>query len=142
LETGCVGAGVPDSHYIFQGGISGFIEYKRTKAFSIKFQPEQVAWIDRYTRYGGRVWIAVRQMRVEGPRTTPQDNLFMITGDNIKTLSRQGLRGFITKRDMEILERPNQTIIWHNVDMTVMAKAWSGGPRFWNWEDIEKLLKS
>lgn len=142
IETGCVGGGVPDSCYMFYGNIGGWVEYKRTKAFAIKFQPEQVGWIDRYTRYGGRIWIAIRQMRDEGPRTTAQDNLFLVRGNNVKMLNREGLKGLISQDQMKVLEKPNQTIIWRNIDGSTMAQVWSGGPRFWKWEDIEKLLKT
>lgn len=138
IETGAVAGGVPDSYFMFPGGIGGFIEYKKTNAFAIKFQPEQISWIDRCVRYGGRVWIIIRQIRKAGPRTTAQDNLFVVSGEHIKLLRREGLRGIITKEELKILESPGQTIIWHNMK----SQVWSGGPRFWHWEDIEKLIKS
>ena len=60
IETGSTGRGIPDSHYIFPGGVSGWIEYKATKANAVAVRPEQIAWLERYRRNGGRAFVAVR----------------------------------------------------------------------------------
>lgn len=57
VETGMTESGVPDLHYAAPGGTSGWIECKRSP---VKMRPEQVAWLSRYARLGGRCFVAVR----------------------------------------------------------------------------------
>jgi hypothetical protein len=55
--------GVPDSFYCF-GGVSGWIEFKRTGTNRIKsLDDRQVLWHARLARKGGRSFFAVRRNR-------------------------------------------------------------------------------
>ena len=59
IETGAVSRGIPDTEYCFPGGVSGWIEFKRCRGNIVKYQPGQIAWIERRARLGGRVFVAV-----------------------------------------------------------------------------------
>ena len=83
VETGTTAAGVPDSEYCFPGGICGWVEHKRTEGWAVVINPQQVAWISRRIRYGGRCFIAVRRKRVE---------LWLVAGQDAQILSEGGLR--------------------------------------------------
>lgn len=87
IESGLTIQGIPDSHYIFPGGCAGWIEHKQTDGWQIKKTkswPFQVAWISRYTRMDGRVFIAIRRKN---------DELWLVTGALIRQLADEGLRG-------------------------------------------------
>jgi len=65
VETGLTQSGVPDAHYIFAGGINGWCEFKQTSANAVRIDPFQVSWLSRYSRLGGRCFVAVRQMKAD-----------------------------------------------------------------------------
>ena len=112
IETGGTGRGISDSNYLAAGGIEGWIEFKQTTAFAVGMRPEQVGWIDRRHRLGGRVWIAIRQVRKDG------DFLHLIPGCLVKELATEGLRS----------------------KSLTMLVSWTGGPSRWNWADIQAIL--
>jgi hypothetical protein len=85
IETGLVSPGTPDAEFCAPGGISGWIEFKQTSGWAIKFQPLQIPWIHRRARLGGRVFIAVRRKK---------DELFVIEGSRILELEEYGLKKF------------------------------------------------
>jgi Holliday junction resolvase len=60
IETGGTGRGIPDLNGCF-AGIEVWIELKRMVGRRVLMRPEQVAWIERRARAGGRVFIAVRK---------------------------------------------------------------------------------
>ena len=60
VETGLTGAGVPDAHYIFAGGASGWCEFKLARSSGVRLRPEQVAWLSRHARMGGRCFVITR----------------------------------------------------------------------------------
>ena len=80
-----VSPGTPDAEFCAPGGISGWVEFKQTSGWAVKFQPLQIPWIHRRARLGGRVFIAVRRKK---------DELYVIKGENILDLEEKGLRGF------------------------------------------------
>ena len=82
IETGEIISGVPDSEFISETGVSGWIEFKSTPSFSIKFRPAQPAWIHRRARYRGRVFIAVIRAKKE---------LWIVPGDYVLILKAKGL---------------------------------------------------
>lgn len=111
IETGGTARGIPDSNFLAPNGIEGWVEYKITKAFAVTMRPEQIGWIDRRNRLGGRIWIAVRQIRKDG------DFLHLVPGHQVKELATDGLR-FIG----------DECFIWE------------GGPPRWNWRSIQATL--
>lgn len=53
-------AGVPDAHFCHRG-VSGWVECKRARGWVSDVSPQQVAWIERQLRAGGRVFVATRR---------------------------------------------------------------------------------
>ena len=60
VETPLTGSGVPDSNYSYQG-VEGWIENKSARGNHVAIRREQVAWLERRARAGGRCFIGVRQ---------------------------------------------------------------------------------
>src|SRR5215213_7651185 len=63
IETGGTGRGVPDLNGCW-GGTEFWIENKHTAGWCVprdKMRAEQVGWLERRARAGGRVFLAVRQ---------------------------------------------------------------------------------
>jgi hypothetical protein len=110
--------GVPDSEYCFANGQSGWVEFKFTTGWKIKFQPFQPSWIDRRARLGGRVWIAVRR-RPSSKREAGRDELWLFPGSMALELDREG---------MKVVACP---------DIHLMG---SEGPGSWNWRRVKFLL--
>ena len=90
IESGLTSRGIPDSHYCLEGA-SGSFEYKKCAHWRVSMRPEQVGWIERQLRSGGRVFIAVkraddevwllhgraaRHIKVDGLRTLPKHSIF------------------------------------------------------------------
>lgn len=66
VETWSTGRGVPDLNYCCDGA-EGWIEMKRVNGWRCRIDPEQIAWMERRIRAGGRVFLAAR--RREPPQT-------------------------------------------------------------------------
>src|SRR5580765_135563 len=80
VETWSTGQGVPDCNFCGKG-IEGWIENKRTAAWKVDMLPEQVGWIERRLRAGGRVFIAVRRKHFGGiKKGKPEDELWLFNG--------------------------------------------------------------
>jgi hypothetical protein len=91
IETGGTGKGIPDSHFIMEG-TSGWIEFKQTEGIKVGLRPEQVAWISKYHRNGGNVWVGVRHKHEGGPRKGPPvDNFLLYRGSVVLDLARVGI---------------------------------------------------
>ena len=121
IETWSTGQGVPDAEFCAPGGVSGWIENKKTSANVLSHPPtpEQVAWLERRSRIGGRCFIAVRKQHGGGPRLgKPVDLLYIYRGDQARNL----LAGGITAARAD--------------------GCWEGGPRRWPWEEIARTLVS
>lgn len=119
IETWSTGQGVADTHYVFPGGVAGWIEFKVTDGWSVKISPEQIAWHERYARQGGRTFLAVRRQVRAGPRRNAADELWLYPGQLIRTVHQSGLV-------------PGTR---HAVGV------WPGGPAFWPWDAVEFSLR-
>lgn len=60
IEIAGLGRGIPDLNGCYQG-IEIWIELKQTAHWAFTMRPEQIGWIERRVRHGGRVFIAVRK---------------------------------------------------------------------------------
>lgn len=126
IETGGTGRGVPDTNYCIRSpgpgarGVEGWVEFKVTSTYSVgTMRPEQVGWIHKRARYGGRVFVAVRRQHEGGPRKGhPVDELWLIEGGGIMSLAQEGL----------VADR-----VW-----TLHVS--SGGPSAWNWLQVAAIL--
>jgi hypothetical protein len=115
IETGGTGRGIPDLEYCYQGK-TGWIECKQTSGFAVGLQPEQVAWLTRRARAGGRCWVAVRRRAPAGPRRgAAVDALYLVEGRYAAGLKAQGLGA-------------------------VAVDCWAGGPARWDWAEVARLL--
>ena len=92
VETWSTGQGVPDTYYIFPGGICGWVEFKSTSGWVISsLTPGQVAWHERYSRQGGRCFVAIRRKVPAGPRRESADQLWLFPGSASRILHQGGL---------------------------------------------------
>ncbi len=123
IESGSTGGGIPDMNYCGwhhdEYGVEGWLELKQTPGHRVTLRPEQVGWISRRVRNGGRVWIAVRQLAPKGPRREARDALWLIPGADAKVALLEGLTG--RHADLE----------W---------PCWEGGPAAWRWDHIAAQL--
>lgn len=116
IETGRTGRGIPDLNYC-NNGIEGWIECKQTSGWKVQVQAEQVAWIERRIRNGGRVYIAVRRKAPSGPRRGPPVDEFMLfNGSLARELKNGPVKHFLA------------LVYGH------------GGPSHWPWAGIEQTL--
>lgn len=120
VETGGTGSGVPDTNYC-RDGVEGWIEYKATSGWTVDLRPEQIGWVERRVRCGGRVWIAVRRRHDGGPRRGPPcDELYMFPGALVRPARLEGLRSTRLAADL-----------FGPLD---------GGPSRWDWDAVAALL--
>ena len=109
IETGMTGRGIPDSNYCYKGK-EGWVEFKQTKHWRVGIWPEQVAWIERRTRAGGRAFVAVRRAEKE---------LWILAPGAARLLKDPGLKGV-----------PDKLVLgW-----------WDNGPSSWDWDAVAKIL--
>lgn len=113
------GRGVPDSNYCCEG-VEGWIEFKVTAGWTVAMRPEQVGWLMRRSRAGGRCWVAVRRRCPSGPRREPADELWLFPGVDALVLQSDGLAAFSRA--------------------LTPAQRWEGGPAKWDWGRIADLL--
>lgn len=117
IETGQTGRGIPDINYCCNGK-EGWIEFKQTQGRKVSMRPEQVAWIDRRIRAGGRAFIIVRHKTTEGPRKGPAyDDLYIYEGGYVRQLMAIGLESY-------------------------PLKFYENGPAKWPWDEISLVLQS
>jgi hypothetical protein len=114
IETGDIIGGVPDATFCFDGGIEGWVEFKATDSWRPVFRPHQVAWIDRRSRLGGRVWVATRRRVKKG------DDLYLTPGYHVKELATQGFTDNVLQDSYYL----------------------TGGPRKWHWREVRRVLCS
>lgn len=81
VETGLVQQGVPDMHGTWKGS-SFWIENKRARGLEINLRPQQIGWLLRNARSGGKAFVAVRK----------KDVLWLFHGAHARSLARDGLR--------------------------------------------------
>ena len=116
IETGSTGLGIPDLNGVISG-VELWIELKLATAIAVDVRPEQVAWIERRVRAGGRAFIAVRCKCSAGARRVARDELHLYNGSSGRRLKEHGLNA-----------RP--------------LGAWAGGPTKWDWKAIRDFLIS
>jgi len=116
IESWSTGRGVPDFNYCIDGH-EGWVEAKLTAALAVRISPEQIGWIERRLRFGGRVTLAVRCISVAGPRKgAAVDALWLYDGSQVRAVADIGLR--------------HQNRLGY----------WPGGPAKWNWSEIRAIL--
>lgn len=118
IETGMTSKGVPDSNYCCRG-FDGWVEMKATKEWAVTLRPEQVGWLDRRARNGGRVFVAVRRHCTAGPKRPAADELWLCSGHYARELKDHGLRG---------------------CPPAAVLGVWPGGPGAWGWDEVARLL--
>ena len=119
VETGSTGRGIPDMEYCYNGQ-SGWVEFKRTGGWTVDLRPEQVAWLLRRSRAGGRCFVAVRRQTLAGPRKgPPADELWLLRGSAAAELKLGGLK-----------KAPPNAVVG----------LWENGPAKWDWAAIERAL--
>jgi len=121
IESWSTGQGVPDSEYCFPKGASGWIENKKTSANKLAspLSPQQIAWIERRHRVGGRVFIAVRRQTtkaVSQMHNQCDDEIYLFSGANVRLLAAKG-------------------VLW-----TPFLACHARGPAKWNWDNIKAIL--
>ena len=116
IETGGSEPGVPDMHGCLDG-VAFWIEDKLSHGFTVEVRPAQIGWLSRYTRQGGRAFIAVRRLVEAGPRRgAATDELWLFDGSLAAELNREGMRG------------------------TTKLLLTEGGPAKWAWPRIRAVL--
>jgi hypothetical protein len=121
IETGGTGRGIPDLNYCVNYGIEGWIENKATSTWTVKITPEQIAWIERRDRYGGKVCMAVRRQTIAGPRKGPRrDQLYLIPPKMVRLVYDHGLNALT----------PSCFLMFE------------GGPEKWDWPKIRNYLST
>ena len=124
VETGLISTGVPDMNFCVDGA-EGWVEMKQTDGWAVTLEPEQISWLCRRARNGGRVFVAVRRWHDGGPRKgRPVDELWLLRGEYAPDLRSMGLRWVGTH---EPLTGP-------------LLGRWTGGPAHWNWFMVRLLL--
>jgi Holliday junction resolvase len=89
IETGGTGKGVPDLNGC-RGGVDVWIEMKRARHWTVpEMKPEQVGWIERRERNGGRVFVAVRRAHDELWLLKPGAARLLIGGTRLDLLPRR-----------------------------------------------------
>ena len=91
IETGTTEPGVPDLNGCFRRH-EFWIECKQTGGWAVNFRPDQIGWIERRMRSGGRVFIAVRRRCEAGARREAADELYIYSGAVIISLAERGLK--------------------------------------------------
>jgi len=117
VETGGVGTGIPDDNFC-ASGVEGWVEHKTTAGFVVPLRPEQIGWIERRRRAGGRVFIDVRRTHGGGPRFGQAvDEYYLFHGDDVRAL---------------VGPKPLLTV-------TPILKC-AGNPASWAWDEIRAAL--
>lgn len=111
IESGGTGRGIPDLNGCCSG-IEAWIECKATEHWAVEVWPEQVAWAERRARFGGRVFLAVRQKRT-----------------NLWLLNHEGARALREK-----LHRLDQ------LPAGIVLYRGEGGPGRWSWATLARIF--
>jgi hypothetical protein len=82
IESPLTGMGTPDANYCYDS-IEGWIEFKQTKGWAVTLRVEQVGWLLRRTRAGGRTFVAVRR----------KNELYLFRGSDARSLRENGIKG-------------------------------------------------
>lgn len=85
VESGAIAPGTPDVNGCRHGS-EFWIECKQTDGWAVTLRPEQVGWLMRRARAGGRVFVLVRRASSE---------LWLLPGARADLLKAEGLRGSV-----------------------------------------------
>ncbi len=83
----------------------------------MKIAPEQVSWLERRVRMGGKCWLIVRKKASAGLRRKAVDELHIYPGSKARAVLINGLH-------------------------TPPIDLYEGGPARWNWPLIAERLKN
>ena len=120
IETGGTGQGIPDTNFCCDG-VEGWYECKATTGWTVDLRPEQIGWIERRLRCGGRVFVAVRRRHLGGARRgAAVDELHLLPGHVARAARLSGLR------DPEV--------------RSAALGCWVGGPSRWDWQSVAAAL--
>jgi hypothetical protein len=119
VESALTGGGIPDLNGKPKGAPEVWVEMKQTKEWAVTLEVEQVGWVLRRIRYGGRVFVAVRRRCTAGKRRVAADELWLLRGSFAKELKREGLRG---------------------CPPAAVLGVYAGGPSVWDWVSVRKHL--
>lgn len=122
IETGLTGRGVPDTNGCWQG-VEAWIENKKAKGWQVKMRSEQIAWLERRIRAGGRAFIAVRRTVPASAQRPASDALWLLAGHAGRHLINKG--GSL-----------------QNLPKSAILGCWQGGPSGWDWAAFAKCLFS
>ena len=106
--------GIPDSNFC-HAGKEGWIENKKVKGKHgdrVEVRPEQVSWIERRARAGGRIFVAVRW-------AANRDSLYILAPPAARLLCADGIG---------------------SLPRSVVLGRWQGGPSHWEWPKIAEIL--
>lgn len=117
IESGFVSRGVPDLNGCTNGH-DFWVECKKTKSWTVVVRPEQIAWIEKRIRYGGKVFIAVRRQNIT--KQNSADELWLLDGTAARPLRSAGL---------------------NVLPAHIILGRWPGGPAAWPWPAIAGLIK-
>jgi hypothetical protein len=115
VETGITEGGIPDMNGC-DAGVEFWVENKMTHGWQVDINTDQVGWLRRRSRKGGRCFVAVRRMCEKGPRRERADELWLYRGEDAELLRDLGLRGLFP------------------------LGSWVGGPSRWAWGEVERVL--
>jgi len=115
IETAFTEPGVPDLNGCYRG-VEFWIENKATSGWVVSLRTEQIGWLLRRTRVGGRAYIAIRRHCDAGPRRPAADELWLYEGSQAALLATGGMKAVLPLR------------------------VWEGGPSRWDWPDIVEML--
>jgi hypothetical protein len=115
VETWSTGQGVPDVNVCLRG-TETWIEFKTTATNAVRISTEQVGWIERRLRAGGRVLVIVRWKCSAGLQREGRDELLIFAGADVRKLMLGG------------------------ISAATPLNWWAGGPRAWDWDVIAKML--
>ena len=116
IETGGTGNGIPDINGC-SDGIEVWIEAKVCTGWKPTVRSEQVGWLERRFRAGGRVFLAVRQ------RGSTRDTLWLLSP--------------LAARRLIMGDRLNE------LDPKIyVLGCWENGPGAWDWAKVDTLLRA
>lgn len=125
IEVGVLGKGIPDTNFCWRGS-EGWVEMKFTDTHAVGLMPEQVGWILRRMRSGGRVFVATWRMHDGGPRRGEAvSELWLHEGWDAGRLKAEGL---LAAPPVLLLEGGPSRWDWGLVGQTLVEWEFGRGP--------------
>ena len=113
IESGLTSLGIPDHNYCLQGH-EGWVENKWTSSWKVTVRGDQVGWIERRARAGGRVFVAVKQTGLK------RHDLWLLKPDAARMLHDK----------MRLDNLPGSLVLVHS----------TGGPAAWDWDAVRRSM--